>query len=65
MAAPVGHWSSIEYFMRPEANDAFSVANRLAKARVKTLRLRTEGRDGGTTRPAGWRTHRSCFSRKR
>lgn len=41
------------YFVRPEVNDAVTVANRLGKVKVKASRIPTEFRDGSTTWPAG------------
>jgi hypothetical protein len=41
------------YFVRPEVNDAATVANRLAAVKVKASRLPTAFTDGGTTWPAG------------
>ncbi len=41
------------YFVRPEVNDAATVANRLAKANVKAYRIPTAFNDGATTWPAG------------
>lgn len=41
------------YFVRPEVNDAVTVANRLGKVKVKASRIPTEFRDGNTTWPAG------------
>jgi hypothetical protein len=41
------------YFIRPETNDASTVANRLAKVNIKAQRIPTAFRDGATTWPAG------------
>ena len=41
------------YFVRPEVNDASTVANRLAAVKVKASRIPTAFTDGGTTWPAG------------
>lgn len=41
------------YFIRPEVNDAATVANRLGKVKVKAQRIPTAFNDGGTTWPAG------------
>lgn len=41
------------YFVRPEVNDAATVANRLAKANVKATRIPTAFKDGANTWPAG------------
>jgi hypothetical protein len=41
------------WYVRPEVNDALTVANRLAKAGVKALRAPQGFTDGGTAWPAG------------
>jgi hypothetical protein len=41
------------YFVRPETNDAATVANRLAKVNVQAARLPSSFRDGAVTWPAG------------
>jgi hypothetical protein len=41
------------YFIHAGVNDGSTVANRLAKAKVKAQRIPTEFKDGGTTWPAG------------
>ena len=41
------------YYVRPEVNDAVTVANRLAKAGVKAMRAPAGFSDGGTAWPAG------------
>ena len=41
------------YFVRPEVNDASTVANRLAAVKVKASRIPTAFTSGGTTWPAG------------
>ena len=41
------------YFVRPEVNDASTVANRLTAVKVKASRIPTAFTDGGTTWPAG------------
>lgn len=41
------------YFISPEVNDAATVANRLAKVKVKASRIPTSFNDGGKTWPAG------------
>ena len=41
------------YFVRPEVNDAATVANRLSKVNVKTQRAPVGFRDGSTMWPAG------------
>jgi hypothetical protein len=41
------------YYVRPEVNDAFTVANRLAKAGVTAVRAPQGFTDGGTAWPAG------------
>ena len=41
------------YYMHPEVNDAATVANRLASAKVKAQRLPTAFTDGNTAWPAG------------
>ena len=41
------------YFIRPETNDASTVANRLNKVNIKAQRIPTAFRDGNTTWPAG------------
>ena len=41
------------YFVRPEVNDAATVANRLAAVKVKASRIPTAFTDGGTAWPAG------------
>lgn len=41
------------YFMRPEVNDANTVANRLAKVKVKAQRAPSAFTDAGTSWPAG------------
>ena len=41
------------YFVRPEVNDAATVANRLAKVNVKASRIPVSFRDGAVSWPAG------------
>ncbi len=41
------------YFVRPEVNDAATVANRLGKVNVKAQRIPTAFKDGATSWPAG------------